>query len=49
MANSYHIMQFNKLMTEEDQNYYLGEQYVSPSYYTNPQYMRDWAAKFKRP
>ena len=37
---------FNKLMNEEDQNYYLGEQWMPPAYYTNPHYMRDWAAKF---
>ncbi len=38
----------NKLMNEEDQNYYLGEQWFPPDYYTNPLYMQQWANKFKK-
>ncbi len=48
MAASYG-QQLNKLMNEEDQNSYVGENWVNPQYYTNPLYMQNWERQFNPP
>jgi len=48
LASSYNY-QLNNLMDQEDQDYYLGEQWFPPTYYTNRLYMQEWEKQFTSP